>query len=429
MGSAHSIANANNIHDVSHDLGTPRLNPAAIFVNGLALVYVVSVYLLIAVEGYSRVSIATAVLLWAAIFVYALSVGKLSWSHLIWIPLSFGAFNLMSVAWASDAEAGFSSAAQTLSAILGGTGIWLALNNGLSWKTLAWSAVLGAIVLVFSARAEVAESGIAGRAAGLTGNANALAICLFYAAFIVWCAPAKLPWWLHLLGWAFAAYAVLFTGSRKSLALLAVAILLAAIRYAPRLLYLRTWLLLGLGVLLVAAALGTRVLDLERIGVAETLQSTQSVTRLLNLIDRRENLRFEMAHDAVVLWQKSPVWGHGAGQFMVLTRYGLYSHNNYAELLADYGLVGFVLFYFLHAALLVRLAPGAVRWRRESLMALLLLLLVLVLDVAMVSFSGKVSWVFLAAVVRLATAGDSRPDPSQLAPQSRRLAHPWSRSV
>lgn len=43
------------------------------------------------------------------------------------------------------------------------------------------------------------------------------------------------------------------------------------------------------------------------------------------------------------MWTESPLWGHGNEAFRV--SFGKYSHNNYIELLANYGLIGFTLFY------------------------------------------------------------------------------------
>jgi O-antigen ligase len=397
------LVNAVNVSATPSGVPKMRLTVPRLIVNAIAVVYVLSVYLLVTVDMFSRVSIVMAALLMAAVFAYGLSVGRLAASRLMVFPVLFCALNVLSLLWAPNIAVAFDSAGQTCSAVLGGMAIWLALDNGLSWKTFVWATVLGAMVLTISSGGEVAESGIGGRAAGLTQNANGLSMYLFFTAFIIWFAPVKLPKWLHLLAWAFAAYAVLFTGSRKSLAMLVAAVLLATIRYAPKLRYLKTWLVLVFGVCPIVVVLSIVIMNTRKLDVAESIESTQSVSRLMSLLGGQHNVRYEMADDAIALWRNSPLIGNGAGQFSALSVYGAFSHNNYTELLANFGLVGLFLYYILHLALIARVVPGAVRGHPEHQAALLLLLLIFVLDMGMVPFSNKECWILLAAIANLAT--------------------------
>ena len=45
------------------------------------------------------------------------------------------------------------------------------------------------------------------------------------------------------------------------------------------------------------------------------------------------------------MWMQSPLWGNGNEAYRVNGSYGTYSHANYTELLANYGLLGLCLFY------------------------------------------------------------------------------------
>jgi O-antigen ligase len=269
---------------------------------------------------------------------------------------------------------------------------------------------LGAVLLIVSTRGEVPEEG---RFAGVSGNANTLAMCLFVTAFFVWCSPVKLPWWLHWCVAIFPIYAVLFTGSRKSIIMLAAAAVLGLVYLTPRLRDRKTWIQIGVIVLLVTPVLA--MADLNRLGLWDTLSETATFSRSEQSLHRqRPEIRQELVERAMEIWAQSPVVGHGAGQYAVLSGFGVYSHNNYTELLANFGLVGLVLYYSLHAGVLAYAVPGAFRGSARRQAAIVLLVLILALDMASVSFSSKLEWVFLAAVMWLATAEESAPPRAML---------------
>ncbi len=206
--------------------------------------------------------------------------------------------------------------------------------------------------------------------------------------------------------WGFALFAVLFTGSRKSLIMLAAAIMLAALRYIPQLRRIQGWLLAAAAVAVLGV--GYLVVSQRGVSIVEKAEEASSISRISELFSGQRQTRREMIEDAVDLWKRSPWIGWGAGQFAVISGQGVFSHNNYTELLANYGIVGFALFYVLFVVLLVRVVPGAIRWRPECQTPLLLLLLVLVLDGATISSISKPAWLFLIVIARLVTLSDPR---------------------
>ena len=56
--------------------------------------------------------------------------------------------------------------------------------------------------------------------------------------------------------------------------------------------------------------------------------------------------RYTMFADGLYLWQKSLIFGHGSESFSILSSYGTYSHSNISELLCNFGLLGFCIYYF-----------------------------------------------------------------------------------
>ena len=63
--------------------------------------------------------------------------------------------------------------------------------------------------------------------------------------------------------------------------------------------------------------------------------------------DSSTELREGYTKVAIRMWQQSPVFGVGINNFAILNPMmkGTYSHNNYAELLAGVGVIGFLLYY------------------------------------------------------------------------------------
>ena len=82
---------------------------------------------------------------------------------------------------------------------------------------------------------------------------------------------------------------------------------------------------------------------------------------LLNLfsgegeVDSSSLVRTDMMNEAIARWKEKPIFGHGIDTYKKLSHYGCYSHNNFAELLCDIGIVGFIIYYFFYANMLVKM--------------------------------------------------------------------------
>lgn len=59
--------------------------------------------------------------------------------------------------------------------------------------------------------------------------------------------------------------------------------------------------------------------------------------------------RARLLHDAINTGLNNPVFGVGLHNSMYYTTIGMYAHNNFAEIFADLGIVGFSIFYSLYA--------------------------------------------------------------------------------
>jgi O-antigen ligase len=384
--------------------------PLGMLVNFAAFGYIVSAYTLMVFEGWSRIAFAFNAFLWI-VLVADILISRGTVPRLLALPFMFCVFVAMSIGWAAEGDAAVDAAEMTLSTVFGGMAIWLGLSNRLSWKTLVWGSITGSMFLLISTRGELDVNRMSEtRVSGLVGS-TALPFFLCYTAFLVWCAPIKLPRWLHWVVWGFVVFSVLFTGTRKTMIFLGIAVLVTMLRFTRQLKHVRTWLMLAAGGAAALLVVGTGIVNIQKIDVVESIGSVGAVQRFLNTAMEIERdigsggIRRDMAEDAIDLWRRSPIIGQGAGQFSVLTQFGVYSHNNYSELLCNYGIIGFTLYFLLFFILLARALPGAVRGHQTQQIVVLLIVMMLMLDTGAISSLFKVSWIFIAAIAHLARIG------------------------
>ena len=99
------------------------------------------------------------------------------------------------------------------------------------------------------------------------------------------------------------------------------------------------------------------------------------------------------------LFSEHPILGIGIGNANIYTQmyYGHdhFLHNNYIELLACGGLVGFILYYSIYGVILFRMIRFRKCRDKEYDICLIILALVLVLDYGMVSYFDKTTYIFL----------------------------------
>lgn len=228
------------------------------------------------------------------------------------------------------------------------------------------------------------------------------------------------------------AYQIIFaTGSRKGIILLFLLCAGGAIVYFRGHLTLgRIFGGVGLGV---AALAGTLLLLVQ----SEHLERFRTLFDFGSIYVREVSLltREEMYLAGLKMWVQSPIWGQGFEAFR-LTEFGTYSHSNYIELLANHGIIGFVVFYALHFVAIKRgwyIFKNGPRFSRERVAwGFCCLGLVLFWDVAAVSYLSKANVIVLGLGIgyimylhdvsrRLAISERRRQRSNRLGP---RLAHP-----
>ena len=191
---------------------------------------------------------------------------------------------------------------------------------------------------------------------------------------------------------ALAVLAFIFTmssGSRKALLMLCVGILfLVYKKYGVKKLYkvvIITTLLIAL--FLMVIKLPMFELINTRVEMAmETLEGDGSG-------DASANTRFQMILDGWDVFKERLLIGYGADNYALVTGYGTYSHNNFIEILVDFGLIGFILYYLSYVFAMKNLLTS----KTDAGKALAAVFLArLLMDVALVTYYSKQQWILLA---------------------------------
>lgn len=83
-------------------------------------------------------------------------------------------------------------------------------------------------------------------------------------------------------------------------------------------------------------------------------------------IDASTLVRQVLVDQAVAFWKQSPIIGNGLDTFKVMSSYGVYSHNNYVELLCNLGIIGVIVYYSYFFYLIVKLfrikTQNSIKW-------------------------------------------------------------------
>ena len=112
------------------------------------------------------------------------------------------------------------------------------------------------------------------------------------------------------------------------------------------------------------------------------------------------------------MFAESPLFGKGMGNFAkiidnVYSLDGVYSHNNFWQILSELGLVGFLIYYSMYFVMIVRLAKGAfINKSRINMLFLTFMILLVVLETGLVTYHSKMPHVVIAIAYAATYVGE-----------------------
>ncbi len=122
--------------------------------------------------------------------------------------------------------------------------------------------------------------------------------------------------------------------------------------------------------------------------ISSRINSIIGLLTTQNNFDVSFSYRLVYIQEAFEYWLNNPLFGIGLDQFRVLNQ-SSYSHNNYVELLATTGLIGFITYYFsIFKLLLTKYTDG-----RTASMGKIFIVLLLISDFSSVNILEKPFWI------------------------------------
>jgi O-antigen ligase len=238
------------------------------------------------------------------------------------------------------------------------------------------------------------------QAMGLTTNANALAyhaLFVMIAVFYFWRKKGSLfliPFQYAFIGTSILA--VIYSASRKGIIGVLVFILL--------------WFWFCHGKMLIKKPLITFlifvVISISVYFTAEYILSSTYLGRRFKVqeVERGSESRLQMYKDGMTMLKSSPIWGIGLNNYKLLSMSRTYSHSDYVEVLANTGIVGFILYFSIYAILWRRLNHIQRMTTNEHLLYIngflkAAILTILLLAVGRPNITSKLTWVFLAGAI------------------------------
>lgn len=324
--------------------------------------------------------------------------------YMIWLAM-FWAFATLSVFWAQSRS--FASAMSvTLLTNLVCICILLHLIDGQKRRMDIAANSMIIAPLILEARVILSHGLLAfldtRSAGGISGNV--VGVCAAYGAcFAVyyWMQRGHRPWYALLF--TLNAITLVLSASRKAILCVGIplAILYILDRKANFKIRVRKILFLALAGIIGLIAVMKIPFLYQLIGYR--IEGTIAVlVGNIEAVDASSESRSILITRGMEWFREKPVIGYGIDNYrVVLVQHHpnwpieYYAHNNYVELLVDVGIIGFALYYWIYASMLLKALRSRRKLQNPDVLIVGMLLSLLVVEYAMVTYFDKFVQIFL----------------------------------
>lgn len=193
----------------------------------------------------------------------------------------------------------------------------------------------------------------------------------------------------HIAALVLAFFFAMSSGSRTSLLMICIGILfLVYKRYGIKQVY---------KLITIVLVLSIAFFSIMQLPVFETinLRMEQMGKNLSGKSggDSSSATRMDMIIDGWNVFKEKMLVGYGAANYGIVTRYRTYAHNNFIEILVDFGLIGFALYYLNYWNALKNL------WNmktNEGKALLCVFLVRTIMEMVTVTYYDKIHWILMA---------------------------------
>lgn len=256
------------------------------------------------------------------------------------------------------------------------------------FKTFVYALLAGLainfIMLLFFNSYGIGESG---RFSGTLSNSNSLSIIVifsifFYSLFTKLKTKSSSIFFLFVLMICFSL--ILSTGSRKGLLFGSLITVISILSFAKtnKKFYLYLLFLIPISIVSIIEYVDfSNILALERLqGTLDYLNTGEG--------DSSTKFRFIFIDLAYNTFLDNKFFGIGIDAFKHFT--GIYAHNNYLEILADLGVIGFIIYYSIYFPILKNSVI-----QRKNLLFISMIITVLIMEYAVVNYYTRIFWIFM----------------------------------
>lgn len=271
--------------------------------------------------------------------------------------------------------------------------------------------LLGMLISGGVAVLDLVRSGALQRVSGTMLNPNSLGLAAVLGVATAMMLPHRTRAQLALKASSVLFFACVgfLTGSRKAMLGILVMGLILSVLYLVSVLGKKVSSRQAIALVLVAAGLTAAITLLPAMPHWSRLEN---VALFLSGEEVREGslpTRAWFLQVGLQVWRDHPLFGVGTDQFRYYgVEYGAretYSHSNFTEVLANFGIIGFLIYYGLYVALTTRILRAwrrsrKVRWARRELAVIAVFWVTWVgLEVASVNYFSKTHWLAVAFVL------------------------------
>lgn len=201
----------------------------------------------------------------------------------------------------------------------------------------------------------------------------------------------KKKWWYGLGCLLFLIFA-LSSGSKKSILIILIgATVLLFYRYGAR--YTFRFLL---GMIVVFAVMYFVI----RLPIFKTAYNRFSLF-MSGQQDYSDSVRSRMISVGWDMIRQKPFFGWGLNAYAAVSGFNVYSHNNYIEMLVNFGLLGFSLYYYMYVHILMKLIRHLKPAFPQHVMMFTIIIVILITDYGIVSYALKWSWIIIGAAASM----------------------------
>ena len=198
--------------------------------------------------------------------------------------------------------------------------------------------------------------------------------------------------------------AVMFTGSRKAIIIILISVVILLLVYNEKNTFIKR---VSIGSLFVLFLL----LIIENIPAFSVINDR--FRELTNMLGGGESQlrgdinRVYFLREGLRVFRESPLIGKGFCYSYYL--FGAYSHNNYVELLLNHGVIGFLVYYYAYAKILMENRKVKLIDKKIYALNIMIIVAILVCDIGVVSYYNRFTLILTLVTVKAISVSFKNP--------------------